>query len=136
MRRFRDDVKALTGGRGVDVVYDAVGGEISLETLRCVKFGARFLVVGWASTPTVARGKGGRGAPNANMLPTNLIMMKGLKVLGCPMVISTQKDPSIRAPRVAHLRELVAAGKLRPHLAHLRALASARGPAGPLVRSR
>ena len=126
VRRFRDDVKALTGGAGVDVVYDAVGGDISLETLRCVKFGARFLVVGWASTPTVARGKGGRGAPNANMLPTNLIMMKGLKVLGCPMVISTQKDPSIRAPRVAHLRELVAAGKLRPHISHTFELSRAR----------
>lgn len=118
VRRFRDDVKALTGGQGVDVVYDAVGGDISLETLRCVKFGARFLIVGWASTPTVARGKGGRGAPNANMLPTNLIMMKGLRVIGCPMVISTQKDPSIRKRRVAHLRELVAAGKLKPHVSH------------------
>ena len=66
--------------QGVDVVYDGVGGATSLESLRCVKFGARYLIVGWASTPNVARGKGQRGAPNANMLPTNLIMMKGLQV--------------------------------------------------------
>jgi len=55
--RFRDEVKALTNGAGVDVVYDGVGGDISLESMRCVKFGARFLIVGWASTPFVAKGK-------------------------------------------------------------------------------
>jgi len=82
VRKFRDEVKALTDGRGVNVVYDGVGGDISLESMRCVSFGARFLIVGWASTPFVAKGKGQRGAPNANMLPTNLIMIKGLKVLG------------------------------------------------------
>lgn len=118
VRRFREDVKELTGGAGADVVYDAVGGDISLESLRCVKFGARFLIVGWAATPAVAKGKGGRGAPNANLLPTNLIMMKGLKVLGCPMVISTQKDPSIRPPRVRHLKALADEQKLSPHISH------------------
>ena len=102
VRAFRDDVKELTGGRGVDVVYDGVGGDISVESLRCVTFGARFLVVGWASTPFVARGKGQRGAPNANVLPTNLIMMKGLDVLGSPTVISTVNESV--APRAAPRR--------------------------------
>lgn len=115
VRRFRDDVKALTGGRGVDVVYDGVGGDVSLESLRCVKFGARFLIVGWASTPDVARGKGRRGAPRANTLPTNLIMMKGLDVLGCPTAISTLQDPSIRAERTAKIMEWVEAGQLSPY---------------------
>ena len=100
------------------MVYDGVGGDISLESLRCVKFGARFLVVGWACTPFVARGKGGRGAPNANMLPTNLIMMKGLDVLGCPTVISTVHDPSLRAPRLAAVLRWAEAGQLRPHVSH------------------
>ena len=117
--RFRDQVKELTGDKGVDVVYDGVGGDISLETLRCVKFGARFLIVGWASTPLVAKGKGGRGAPNANQLPTNLIMMKGLKVLGCPMVISTQNDPSIRPPRVAQLKAWAEAERIKPNVSHI-----------------
>jgi NADPH2:quinone reductase len=115
---LRDEVKALTGGRGVDVVYDGVGGDISVESLRCVKFGARFLIVGWAATPFVARGKGQRGAPNANQLPTNLIMMKGLSVLGCPTVISTVEDPSLRPPRLAQILEWARAGKLRPHVSH------------------
>ena len=123
VRAFRDDVKALTGGQGVDVVYDGVGGDISLESLRCVKFGARFLVVGWAATPFVAKGKGQRGAPNANALPTNLIMMKGLDVLGCPTVISTVMNPALRAPRLAQVLAWAAEGKIRPHVSHVFPLA-------------
>lgn len=123
IRSFRDDVKALTAGQGVDVVYDGVGGDISVESLRCVRFGARFLIVGWAATPFVARGKGQRGAPNANVLPTNLIMMKGLSVLGCPTVISTVQDPTLRPPRQAQILAWVRAGKLRPHVSHVFALA-------------
>ncbi|MBI5506703.1 MAG: NADPH:quinone oxidoreductase family protein [Deltaproteobacteria bacterium] len=119
VRRFRDDIKALTNGHGVDVVYDGVGGDISLETLRCVAFGARYLIVGWAATPDVARGKGQRGAPNANMLPTNLMMMKGLSVLGSPTVLSTLHDPSIRAQRIGQIMEWVEAGKLRPYVSHV-----------------
>jgi NADPH2:quinone reductase len=118
-RRFRDDVKGLTGGAGVDVVYDGVGGDTSLESLRCVKFGARFLVVGWASTPFVAQGKGQRGAPNANVLPTNLIMMKGLDVLGAPTAIATAHDPSLRAPRLARIFKWADEGKLKPYVSHV-----------------
>lgn len=123
VRAFRDDVKALTGGRGVDVVYDGVGGEISLESLRCVSFGARFLIVGWASTPFVAKGRGERGAPNANMLPTNLIMMKGLDVLGCPTVISTIVDPSLRAPRLERVMSWAKNGQIVPYVSKRYALA-------------
>lgn len=115
---LRDQVKALTGGRGVDVVHDGVGGELSIESLRCVRFGARYLVVGWAATPFVAAGKGGRGAPNANHLPTNLIMMKGLDVLGCPTVISTANQPALRPPRLAQILAWAAGGQLRPHVSH------------------
>ena len=115
---LRDRVRALTDGRGVDVVYDGVGGPISVESLRCVAFGARFLLVGWASTPSVSRGKGGRGAPNANQLPTNLIMMKGVDVLGCPAVIATIRDPSIRAPRLAQVLAWAGEGRITPHVSH------------------
>ena len=92
--------------------------------MRCVTFGARFLVVGWASTPFVAKGKGKRGAPNANMLPTNLIMMKGLKVLGCPTVISTQHDASIRPERLRKIMAWVEAGELTPYISHTFPLAN------------
>ncbi len=115
-KALRDKVKALVPG-GVDVVYDGVGGEVSQESLRCVAFGARFLIVGWASTPFVAKGKGGRGAPNANVLPTNLVLMKGLDVLGCPTAISTVHDPSSRAERLAKVLEWASEGKIRPLVA-------------------
>jgi NADPH2:quinone reductase len=118
LRSFKEEVKSLTGGMGADVVYDGVGGEISVESLRCVKFGARFLIVGWAATPFVAKGKGQRGAPNANQLPTNLIMMKGLSVLGCPTVISTVMNPELRPPRLLQVLAWAEAGKLRPHVSH------------------
>jgi NADPH2:quinone reductase len=121
--RFRDEVKMLTEGRGVDVVYDGVGGAISLESLRCVSFGARFVIVGWASTPFVARGKGRRGAPNANQLPTNLIMMKGIDVLGSPTLISTVMDPSIRTERLATVLDWARSGQIQPYIAESYSLA-------------
>ena len=114
VRRFRDEVKELTGGRGVDVVHDGVGGKLTYESLRSARFGARYLIVGWAATPFVAKGKGGRGAPNANVIPTNLIMMKGLDVLGCPAAITAHKDPSIRAERLAAIRRWLEEGAVRP----------------------
>lgn len=123
VRRFRDEVKALTGGAGVDVVYDGVGGDITVESLRCLKFGGRLLIVGWAATPNVARGKGLRGAPNANQLPTNLLMMKALTVQGCPTVLSTLHDPSLRPPRLDRIMRWVAEGKIVPHVSHVFPLA-------------
>jgi len=118
LRPFHEQVKQLTNGRGVEVVYDGVGGDISVESLKCMNFGGRFLIVGWASTPSVSRGKGQRGAPNANQLPTNRIMMKGLDVLGCPAMISTVMDPSIRPPRLQQVLEWAKTGAIRPHISH------------------
>jgi NADPH:quinone reductase len=114
VRGFRDDVKALTGGRGVDVVYDPVGGATAHESLRCLAFEGRFLIVGWTSTPDVARGKGLRGAPNANQLPTNIMQMKSLTVMGCPAVIAATRKPALRTERLARIMEWVQAGKIRP----------------------
>ncbi|MEL6346651.1 MAG: NADPH:quinone oxidoreductase family protein [Myxococcota bacterium] len=121
--RFRRAVKALTNG-GVDVVYDGVGGPISVEAIRSMRFGGRFCIVGWAATPFVARGKGRRGAPNANQLPTNLIQMKGLDILGCPAVIATKHDPALRPTRLSWILDRIASGALVPHA----------GPAFPLSR--
>lgn len=123
---LRDPIKALTGGRGVDVVFDGVGGDLSIESLRCVAFGARYLIAGWAATPFVAAGKGGRGAPNANVLPTNLIMMKGLDVLGCPAAISVVHDPAIRVKRFAEVWRWAETGAIRPHVSHVAPLAEFR----------
>jgi NADPH2:quinone reductase len=122
VRRFRDDIKALTNGRGADLVYDGVGGAVGLESLRCLRFGGRYLVIGWASTPNVAKGRGERGAPNANQLPTNLIMMKSLEVLGSPVALATFEDPSIGPPRRAQILAWVESGLLTPRVSHRFAL--------------
>lgn len=103
-------VKALTDGRGATVVWDGVGGALSEAGLRAAAFGARFCVVGWASTPTA-----GRGDVPANALPTNLILMKSIDVLGCPAVIATIKDPTLRAPRLQGVLAAAADG-LRPRV--------------------
>ena len=112
---MRDAVKAITA-HGVDVVYDGVGGAASLEALRCVKFGARFLIVGWASTPFVAKEK------SPNQIPTNLVMMKGLDVLGCPTVISTVMNPALRPPRLARLLAWAERGEIAPYVSKTYAL--------------
>lgn len=107
--RLKDEVKALVP-RGVDVVYDAVGGPISVEALRACAFGARFVVVGWSSTPFVARG--GR---DPNVLPTNLILMKSIDVLGSPAAIAAHRDPALRQVRLDQILAWAREG-LRPHV--------------------
>jgi len=112
---FKEAVREATNGKGVDVVFDSVGGSVSLESLRCIKFGGRFLIVGWTATPFAGGGRGaGASHSTANVLPTNLVMMKGLHVIGCPVAIHTRLDPSIRAERVASIDAWVTAGLLRP----------------------
>jgi NADPH:quinone reductase len=109
VRRFRDDLKAMTGGRGVDVVYDAVGGDASTEALRGMAFGGRFVLVGWTSTPFAARGD-----RDPNVLPTNLILMKGVDVLGSPAAIAVHRDPSLRDERLNAILGWAREGALRP----------------------
>jgi NADPH2:quinone reductase len=117
--RFREQVKALTDGRGADVVFDTVGGEVSREARRSLCFGGRMLIIGWAENTTVAQGGGRRGSANADSLPTNIMQMKGLHVMGSPMVIHSTREPSIRPPRVAQIMAWAAAGLIRPWVSHV-----------------
>jgi NADPH2:quinone reductase len=116
VRRFRDEVKQLTNGNGADMVYDTVGGALSVECLRSLRFAGRHVIVGWAGNTTVAKGHGERGSDNADRLPTNIIQMKGLYVMGSPMVIHTERDMSIRAERLARIDAWAAEGRIKPHV--------------------
>ena len=112
------DVKSAV--KAVDIVYDTVGGlELGKNSLRVLKFGGRYCIVGWTSTPFAGGGRGaGADHATANVLPTNLIMMKGAQVLGCPMAIHTNLDPSIRVPRVETIDRMVKDGLVKPYVSH------------------
>lgn len=113
-RHFRDDVKECTGGRGADMVFDTVGGAVSVECLRSLAFGGRHVIVGWAGNRGVRQG-GGRGrSVQPDLLPTNIIQLKGLAVLGSPMVITGMRDPAARQERLAAVFGWLAAGRVAP----------------------
>lgn len=101
----KEQVKALTGGAGADVIYDAVGGDVFEQSLRCINWNGRLLVVGFASgTIPAAR--------------ANLILLKGCSVVGVFWGAFTAHEPQKNAENFQKLFELYEAGKLRPHISH------------------
>ena len=111
---LKERVRAVTGGHGADVLFDTVGGEWLVDALRSLAFGARMLVVGWAGNTGVAAGGGRGGSLKPDLVPTNLVQIKGLSVMGSPMVITGQRDPASRAARLRAIEQWVAAGVLTP----------------------
>jgi NADPH2:quinone reductase len=101
---FREAVKRITGGRGADVVFDPVGGQIFEDSLRCIAWGARLLVIGFTGGIGLAR--------------TNLLMIKGASVLGVRAGEAVRKNPALGDVRIKALLEWAAAGKIRPHISH------------------
>jgi NADPH2:quinone reductase len=101
---FRDAVKRITQGRGVDIVFDPVGGEVFENSVRCIAWGARLLVIGFTGGIGLAR--------------TNLILMKGASVLGVRAGEAVRKDPALGKARMAALSAWAEAGKVRPHVSH------------------
>jgi NADPH:quinone reductase len=101
---FRDAVKRLTGGRGADVVFDPVGGEIFENSLRCIAWGARILVVGFTGGIGLAR--------------TNLLMIEGASVLGVRAGEAVRKNPALGEVRVKALTAWAEAGRIRPNISH------------------
>ncbi|MTV12046.1 MULTISPECIES: NADPH:quinone oxidoreductase family protein [Bradyrhizobium] len=101
---FRDAVKRLTDGRGADVVFDPVGGEVFENSMRCINWGARILVVGFTGGIGLAR--------------TNLLMIKGASVLGVRAGEAVRKDPALGKVRFKALSEWAEAGRVRPNISH------------------
>ena len=101
---FRDAVKRITEGRGVDVVFDPVGGAIFEESVRCIAWGARLLVIGFTGGIGLAR--------------TNLLLIKGASVLGVRAGEAVRRNPEAGAVRIKQLLEWAEAGKIRPHISH------------------
>jgi NADPH2:quinone reductase len=101
---FRDAVKRITEGRGADVVFDPVGGEIFENSLRCIAWGARILIIGFT---------GGIG-----MARTNLLLIKGASLLGVRAGEAVRRNPGLGAVRIKNLVDWAEAGKIRPHISH------------------
>nr|WP_070958493.1 NADPH:quinone oxidoreductase family protein [Hyphomonas sp. Mor2] len=100
---FRDKVKDLTGGRGADVIYDPVGGDVFDESVRCIAFDGRLLVIGFTS---------GRIAT----VPTNMPLIKGFSVVGVRAGEYGRQFPDRGRENVAQIWDWARQGKTRPYV--------------------
>ena len=100
---LRERIKALTGGRGVDVIADPVGGPYTEPALRSIAWRGRLLVVGFA-------------AGEIPKIPLNLTLLKGCAIVGVFWGGFLQREPDAFAASIAQLGTWYAAGKLRPHV--------------------
>ena len=101
---FRDAVKRITDGRGADVVFDPVGGEVFENSVRCIAWGARLLVIGFTGGIGLAR--------------TNLLLIKGASVLGVRAGEAVRRNPALGKERLKALLAWAEAGKIRPNVSH------------------
>jgi NADPH2:quinone reductase len=100
---FRDKVMDLTGGRGVDIVYDPVNGPTFEESLRCLAWAGRILILGFlGGAPALAR--------------TNYLLIKGIEAIGVRIGGLTEAHPEIAAENIKRLVGLAAEGKLKPRI--------------------
>jgi len=107
---LRQAVKALTDGRGADVIFDPVGGELSDQALRCINWNGRLLVVGFASG-TIPR------------IPANLLLLKGFSVSGVFFSRFEQEQPELAQSNMAELTGLYQAGRIAPQVDRCHTLA-------------
>ena len=98
---LKDEIKRLTDGNGVDVIYDPVGGDLFDQAIRSIAWNGRLLVVGFAS---------GR-IPE---LPVNLALLKGAAVVGVFWGSFAQRQPQDNAANFQQLFNWFAEGKLKP----------------------
>jgi len=100
---FREEVKDLTDGKGADVIYDPVGGDVFDESIRCINWGGRLLIIGFTSgrIPTV---------------PVNYPLIKGFSVIGVRAGEFGRRDPEKGRENNEIIMELAESGKLKPHI--------------------
>jgi NADPH2:quinone reductase len=100
---FRDKVMELTGGGGVDIIYDPVNGPTFEESLRCLAWGGRILILGFlGGAPALAR--------------INYLLIKGIEAIGVRIGGLSEAHPEIAAANIKTLVELAGQGKLKPRI--------------------
>jgi NADPH2:quinone reductase len=110
---FVDQVKALTGGRGVDIVYDPIGDKVAEESLRCLAWGGRLLILGFL----------GGGPTN---IRSNYLLIKGIDAIGVRIGGLNEATPDLAIANMKALIALAEQGKLRPRISHTFRLDQAR----------
>ena len=118
---WKDRVKALTGGAGADVIYDPVGGEVFEQSLRCINWEGRLLVVGFA----------GGAIPGVR---ANLVLLKGCQIVGVFWGAFVRRDPETNRANFDRLFAWFEAGRLRPFVSRTVPLERAPEALGMLAR--
>lgn len=110
---WSEQIKEATGGRGVDVVFDSVGGEVTEGSLKCIAFGGRHVVVGFASgkIPSVA---------------LNRVLLKNISLVGLHWGAYFQHDVKRVAAAMDVLLRWLDQGKLAPLVSSVRPITEAR----------
>ncbi len=98
---LKDKLKEITGGQGVDVIYDPVGGDLFEEAFRSIAWNGRMLVVGFASGTIPS-------------LPANLTLLKGASLVGVFWGSFAQRQPQDNAANFQQLFAWFAEGKIKP----------------------
>lgn len=99
---LKNRTKELTGGKGADVVYDAVGGDYAEAALRATNWGGRFLVIGFVA-----------GIPK---IPLNLTLLKSCDIRGVFYGAFRARDPQRGNELVQELVDLLTTGKIKPYI--------------------
>jgi NADPH2:quinone reductase len=100
---LKEALRRLTSGKGVDVIYDPVGGAYAEAALRSIAWLGRFLVIGFA-------------AGEIPKLPLNLVLLKGCDVIGVHWGAWVMRDPAGHRANTAQLLQWCAEGKLSSHV--------------------
>jgi NADPH2:quinone reductase len=98
---LREALKALTNGKGPDVIYDPVGGDMAEQAFRSIAWRGRYLVVGFAAGPIPA-------------LPFNLALLKGASIVGVFWGDFAKREPKANGAMMQTLAQWYAAGKIKP----------------------
>ncbi len=100
---LKDRLKALTDGKGVDVIYDPVGAEYSEQALRAIAWQGRFLVIGFA-------------AGDIPKIPLNLVLLKGCQIVGVFWGAFIKRCPQTSQANTVQILQWVCEGTLKPHI--------------------
>jgi NADPH:quinone reductase len=109
---IKEKIKALTNGKGVDVVYDAVGDKYSEPAIRSLAWKGRYLVVGFA-------------AGEIPKIPLNLALLKGASIVGVFWGLFAQTEPMQSMQNFADILGFIREGKLKQHIHKIYPLANA-----------